>query len=76
MPKSKEEANKLYEGKFFYEKERHLDHLRLFGPLENIYYLEEKENDIGGSYRFIKVVDGVPTQIYTEKEILVTTEKL
>jgi hypothetical protein len=83
MSISKEEAKKLYDGKFFYEivKSRTVeDSIQLLGPYNNIYYAtsdinsqDEKTNSI---YKFVQVIDGKIIQAFTEWEILVTDRKL
>ena len=88
----KEEARKLYEGKFFYEivkvkYGRNAGTIQLFGPFDNIYYVNKvlpkdvsdrivKQDEEGKEYKFVQVVDGRPVQAFTAEEILVTDRKL
>jgi hypothetical protein len=78
----KEEAQKFYEDKYFYEivkikSGRKAGTIQLFGPYDNIYYVErplgEKTDRV---YKYIQVINGLPVQAFTEEEILVTDRKL
>lgn len=87
---TKEEATKLYEGKFFYQIVKPTSEygdITLAGPFDNIYYIEKSAaNHVGKlfstdaaptpEYKFVQVVDGVPVQAFTESEILVTDRVL
>jgi hypothetical protein len=82
---TKENAKKLYEGKFFYEivkvkAGRHAGTVQLFGPFDNIYYLSDHvKNDVShelSKFKFVQVIEGRPTVCFTEEEILVTDRKL
>lgn len=77
---NREEAKKLYEGKFFYEVVKHDDRIELFGPKDDIYYVNPIANSKGemsdSTYKFVQVVDGKPVQAFTEEEILVIDRKL
>lgn len=77
----KEEAKALYDGKFFYEINKTTlgsdgkISLELTGPSDDIYFatpLDGKPTDIV----FLKIVEGVPQDAYTNAEILVTNHKL
>ncbi len=76
---TKEESKKLYEGKFFYEIVKPAaGGIQLFGPFDNIYYVNDKIElppEWSGA-KFVQVVDGIPTVVFTEKEILITNRVL
>lgn len=84
----KEEAKKLYEGKFFYEIVKPKSGgIQLFGPFDNIFYVNKvlpkdvsdrvvSKNENDKEYKFVQVIDGRPTVAFTEEEILVTDRKL
>lgn len=72
---NKEEAKKLYEGKYFYEiikpiSGRWAGYIQLAGPFDNIYYASHINGE--SKYKFVQVIDGKPVQAFTEEEILVT----
>jgi len=80
---TKEEAQKLYEGKFFYivdlvsyENET----VTLSGPFDNIFFMTSQNNSLGekseSPCKYAQVIDAKIVQIFTEKEILVTDRKL
>jgi hypothetical protein len=86
---TRNEAKKLYEGKFFYEivKPKNTGGIQLFGPFDNIFYINRDlpkdvtdrilpRNEDGKEYVFVQVVDGKPTVAFTQEEILVTDRKL
>jgi hypothetical protein len=85
---TKDEAKKLYKGKFFYEIVKpHSGGIQLFGPFDNIYYVNRDlprevtdrivpRNEEGKEYAFVQVIDGRPTVAFTQDQILVTDRKL
>lgn len=76
MSSSKEEAKKLYEGKYFYEiVDAGEAGVNLVGPLDNIYFAVTQEGH-PSPYKFVEVIDGKPTRAFTENEILLTTLKI
>lgn len=81
---TKEEARKLYEGKYFYEVVKPFSGMvQLWGPFENIYYVS-KDYSVGLSVegtnhpqiKYIQVINGKPVQAFEEHEILVTDREL
>jgi hypothetical protein len=74
---SKEEAKKLYEGKFFYEiMQTGPEEYRVFGPFDNIFYASKTPEAItknGSDIEFLQVIDGKPVASFTKDEIYVTT---
>lgn len=60
----------LYDGKFFYEVLKYPDHIRLVGPLENIYYTVPAIFAKSG-FAFVQVMDAQVDRMFFESEILV-----
>lgn len=75
---SREEARKMYEGKFFYEviKTGKEGLVLLNGPRDDIYYAAPVETEKESEYKFLQVIDGRPVQAFKENEILVTMRRL
>lgn len=80
---TKEEAQKLYEGKFFYEIVDGFDPVQgpckmLFGPFDNIYYVHRYSDNPSeyDKYEFLQVIDGTPKVAFTKEQILVTDRRL
>lgn len=81
----KEEAQKLYEGKYFYEvvKSKSFtkgETIQLFGPFDNIYYATRSASNefmkAEDNYKYVQVINGNAVQAFLEHEILVTDRKL
>ncbi len=81
---TKEEAKKLYEGKYFYEVVKPFPGMiQLWGPFDNIRYIA-KDYSVGFStedinhpeIKFAQVIDGKIVQAFEEHEILVTDREL
>jgi hypothetical protein len=78
---TKEESKALYEGKYFYEVDKYDERIELYGPLDNIYYIEtdpmqNPEIKVTPRYTFCQVIDGQVTKAYLANEILVLNYKL
>jgi hypothetical protein len=68
---TREEAKKLYEGKFFYEivkvkAGRHAGTIQLFGPFDNILYANPIDKDVKSEYKYCQVVDGKVVAAFKE----------
>lgn len=75
---TKEEAQALYEGKFFYEIKTAVvgsdgnTHLTLIGPSEDIRFVTTTSPELA----FVKINGGNVVQAYAKNAILITDRKL
>jgi hypothetical protein len=70
MKTTQAELDEMYKDKLFYEViKTGPQEFRVFGPLDNIYYLSNRPG-------FIQVIDGLPKVMFTEDEIYVTKTPL
>jgi hypothetical protein len=69
-------VDSLYNNKFFYEVVKYDDYIKLIGPFDNIRYAVDADTGEETYYKFVQIIDGMPVQVFTEEQILVTERKL